>query len=108
MSRPRRTPAPPGRVHVVCTHRLDDAEPVLIGKFQMTADPKSPGGILISALGGPPVEGFAYAFRCSECRRHVKTRKERFVPLVLVLAEQQGTHGETPDIVDISRIERAL
>jgi hypothetical protein len=105
--RPRRQPAPPGRVHVVCTHRAD-AEPALIKVVQATAHEPSPGGILFTALGGMPQEGNAYSFRCPACRRHLKIRKDRLPQVVVLLAEQQKTHGESPVLVDISRIERAL
>jgi hypothetical protein len=105
--RPRRQPAPPGRVRVVCSHR-DNAEPALIKVLQMTAHQDSPGGILFTALGGIPQEGNAYSFDCPACPRHLKIRKDKFPRVVLLLAEQQGTHGETPVLVDISRIERGL
>jgi hypothetical protein len=106
--RPRRQPAPPGRAHVVCSHRDDDAEPALIKVLQMTAHKDTPGGIMFTALGGVPAEGYAYSFRCPACRRHLKIRKEKFPQVVVLLAEQQGTHGDSPVLVDISRIERAL
>jgi hypothetical protein len=106
--RPRRKPAPPGRVHVVCTHRDDDAEPSRIKVLQMLAHEESPGGILFTGLGGLPIEGSAYSFRCPRCRRHLKIRKDRFPRVVVLLAERQETHGESPVLVDISRIERAL
>jgi hypothetical protein len=105
--RPRRQPALPGRVHVVCSHR-DDAEPALIKVLQMTAHAESPGGIMFTALVGVPAEGYAYSFRCPVCPRHLKIRKDRFTQVVWLLAEQQETHGDTPVIIDISRIERAL
>jgi hypothetical protein len=92
----------------VCSHRDDDAEPALIKVVQMTAHKDSPGGILFTALGGMPSEGSAYSFRCKACKRHVKINKDRFPQVVMLLAEQQGTHGESPVIVDVSRIERAL
>jgi len=95
-------------VHVVCSHRDDDAESALIKVVQMTADKDSPGGIMFTALGGMPAEGFAYSFRCRVCGRHPKIRKDRFPQVVRLLAEQQGTHGESPVLVDISRIERGL
>jgi hypothetical protein len=107
MSRPRRKPAPPGRVHVVCSHRQDGA-PRRIRVLQMIADSQSPGGIMITAQGGPPVEGFAYSFECGSCPRHLKISKERFPQVVVKLAEMQGTHGETPVVVDISRLDRAV
>jgi hypothetical protein len=106
--RPRRQPAPPGRVRVVCTHLDGNAEPALIKVVQMTAHKDSPGGIMFTALGGMPAEGSAYSFQCRACRRHVKIRKDKFPRVVLLLAEQQGTYGETPVLFDISRIERAL
>jgi hypothetical protein len=106
--RPRRQPAPSGRVHVVCSHRDDDAEPTLIKVLQMTAHEDSPGGIMFTALGGVPAEGNAYSFRCRACPRHLKIRKDRFPQVVVLLAEQQKTHGESPVLVDISRIEHAL
>lgn len=108
MPRPRRRPAPPGRVHVVCTHRDDDAEAARIKVLQMLADKDSPGGIVFTGVAGVPVEGYAYSFRCPACRRHLKISKEKFPQVVRLLAERQGTHGETPVLVDISRIERAL
>lgn len=110
MTRPRRKPAPPGRIRVCCSHRLKDAEPRHVTTLQMTADPESPHGIMVTALGGPPIEGHAYSFRCPEptCGRHLKIARARFVPLVVALAEQQNTHGDTPIVVDIARIERAL
>ena len=46
--------------------------------------------------------------RCGTCRRHLKRREEDFAEIVQALAEQQGTRGERPVIVDISRIELAL
>jgi hypothetical protein len=107
--RPRRAPAPPGRVHVVCSHRAEDRrEPALIKVVQATAHEESPGGIMFTALGGVPAEGNAYSFRCTACRRHLKIGKNRFPGIVVALATQQGTRGDTPVLVDISRIERAL
>jgi hypothetical protein len=111
MSRPCRKPAPPGRVKVVCSHRSDRADTTdcrRIKVMQMLADSESPGGIMITALGGPRVEGFAYSFRCPDCHRHWKIAKERFPQVVVALAEMQGTHGDTPVIIDISRLDRAL
>lgn len=108
MPRPRRKPGPPGRAHVVCSHRDDDAEPASIKVLQMTAHKESPGGIMFTALGGVPAEGNAYSFRCPPCGRHLKIRKDRFPQVVRLLAEQQETHGESPVLVDISRIERGL
>jgi len=105
--RPRRKPAWPGRIHVVCSHR-QDGEPKRIRVLQMVADGPSPGGIMITALGGPPQEGHAYSFKCGSCGRHFKISKERFRPLVRALAEMQGTHGDTPVVLDISRVDRAL
>ena len=46
--------------------------------------------------------------RCARCRRHLKRREEDFAEIVRALAEQQGTRGEKPVIVDISLIELAL
>jgi hypothetical protein len=108
LSRRRHKPAPVGRVHVVCTHRQDDADPKRIRLLQMTADPESPGGIMVTAQGGLPAEGNAYVFRCGICRRNPKIAKTRLVPILVALAEQQGTQGERPVVMDISRIERAL
>jgi hypothetical protein len=55
-----------------------------------------------------PAEGYAYSFNCPACPRHLKIRKDKFPRVVMLLAEHQGTHGESPVLVDISRIERAL
>lgn len=46
--------------------------------------------------------------RCGTCRRHLKRHEEDFTVIVQALAEQQGTHGEKPVIVDISLTEKAL
>jgi hypothetical protein len=92
----------------VCSHRDDDAEPALIKVLQMTAHEDIPGRIMFPALGGVPAEGNAYSFRCPPCGRHLKIRKDRFSQVVRLLAEQQGTHGESPVLVDLSRIEPAL
>jgi hypothetical protein len=111
MSRPRRKPAPPGRIHVVCSHRSENAATAdrrRIKVMQMLPDSESPGGIMVTAPGGPSVEGFAYSFACGDCHRHFKVAKERFLRVVVALAEMQGTHGETPVVVDISRLDRAL
>ena len=108
MSRPRRKPAPPGRVHVVCSHRGDPRYPGTKQLDILQMRPDGNGEITFTALNGPPIEGYAYRYRCGICRRNAKIRKERMLPLVMALAEMQGTHGDTPVVVDISHLDRAL
>jgi hypothetical protein len=108
LARRRRKAAPPGRVHVICSHRDGDAEPKRIKLLQMLSDPESPGGIIITGLGGMPAEGNAYVFRCGQCRRNLKIAKDKLTRVIVALAEMQQTHGERPIMLDISRIDRAL
>lgn len=119
MPRPRRKPAPPGRVEIICTGR---GEPDHDRKHLEALQAIRENGRLRfkwmprGQLGRVPVTGHRRSeeglhtidARCGTCRRHLKRREEDFAEIVQGLAEQQGTHGERPVIVDISVIEQAL
>ena len=119
MPRPRRKPAPPGRVEIICTGRGGpDHGRKHLETLQMVSAAEGirfrwvPRG----RMGRVPVTGnrrgedglHTIEARCGKCRRHLKRREEDFAEIVRVLAEQQGTRGERPVIVDISLIDRAL
>jgi hypothetical protein len=108
VSRPRRNPAPAGRVDVLCSGRGDPDHGELRHIVTLQMQRHDDGEVTFTGRGGPPIEGHCYVFRCGTCRRNLKIRKERMLPLVTALAEQQDTHGETPIRVDISVIERAV
>ena len=119
MPRPRRKPAPPGRVDIICTGRGD---PEHNRNHLRTLQAVSKEGrirfswVPRGRMGRVPVTGHrrgedglhTIEARCGKCRRHLKRREEDFAEIVRVLAEKQGTRGERPVIVDISLIERAL
>ena len=119
MPRPRRKPAPPGRVEIICTGRGDpDHGRKHMGWYRMVVED---GQVRLrwmprGQMGRVPVTGHRRweewqtidAGPCGRCRRHLKRGEEHFIDVIRVLAEQQGTHGERPVIVDISLIERAL
>lgn len=119
MPRPRRKPGAPGRVEFICTGRDDpDHGRHHLEWFQMVMEdgrvrlPWMPHG----RTARVPVTGHRRGagqwqtadIRCGRCRRHLKREEEDLVEVIEALAEHQGTHGEPPVIVDISRIEHAL
>jgi hypothetical protein len=66
--------------------------------------------------GPAPVTGFSdadglqtYETRCGTCGRHFKCREDRLGTIAQALAAHQGITptGNTPVIIDISRIEMA-
>ena len=113
MSRPRRSPAPPGRVHVVCTGRVNpDHGDNRIRALQAEGDAAM--GLSFSCPGRTPTTGYAHAdgaetynFRCGKCRRHWKPSREDLARVVLAIAAVQGG-WDVPVVVDISLIERAV
>ena len=113
MSRPRRTPAPPGRVEVICTGRSDPrhGRKHLITLQLARADD---GTAEFLWRGKSPVTSYAhpdgaqtYEFGCGKCHRNPKFSGERLAQLVLAIAAVQGT-WDTPVVVDISAVEKAI
>ena len=113
MGRPRRSPAPPGRVQVICTGRADPEHGTRhIKPLQMTRTPD--GAPVFTWRGKPPVTSFAredggdtYRFRCGIFHRNLELGRERLAEIVLAIAAVQGT-WDVPVTVDVSAIERAL
>jgi hypothetical protein len=113
MSRPRRSPAPPGRVLVVCSGR---GEPKHEGERRikaLQANGNAETGLTFTWIGASPVTPFAHVdgetlrFRCPKCRRYKPISRDNFARVVLVIAAIQGGWDD-PVTVDLSRIERAL
>jgi hypothetical protein len=81
VSRPRRSPAPPGRVRVTCSGRADPGHgerSIKPLQFNRTAD----GEPAITWRSKSPVTGYAHAdgsatceFRCGLCPRHAAGRR---------------------------------
>lgn len=114
MSRRSRSPAPPGRVQVICTGRQDPRHHRRHLATLQTVAPAGGGLPAFTWRGRSPVTRFAkadgsqtYEFRCGICRRNPKYAQERLARIVFAFAATQGT-WETPVIVDISMIERAI
>jgi hypothetical protein len=112
VSRLRRSPAPPGRVRVICTGRADPGHGerlVKVLQFGQAAD----GAPAFTWRGPSPITPFAranggetYDFRCGTCRRNPKLSRDRRAQIVMTAA---AVHGwDVPITVDISAIERAL
>lgn len=116
MPRPPRNRRPPGVVHMSCTGRgRHDRVPFrpdlrLVGRDGEIR-------VMWNRRQGPgPITGFGAAdgletveVRCGTCGRHFKCHEDRFVVIVLALAQHQGIGDDdnTPVTVDISAIERA-
>lgn len=109
MSRPRQSPAPPGRVAVICTGRADpDHGERLVKTLQfIRAADRAPA---FTWRGRSPVTGFAHVdggetseFRCGLCPRHVKLSRQRLAQVVLTIAAVlaapcQGPHPVRADV----------
>jgi hypothetical protein len=112
VTRPRRSPASPGRVRVTCTGRADPGHGERLVKVLQLV--KAADGVPAFTWRGPsPVTPFAHAdggetyeFRCSTCRRNPKLSRARLVQIVMTAAAVHGWN--VPITVDISAIERAL
>lgn len=119
MTRARRRPAAPNLVQVICTgrgepdhgvNRLADLRGVLEGdllRFQWVPRGKGGAGPITGRRRG--ADGWhTIEIRCGTCGRNFQRHEEDFGELVRVLAAAQGTSGERPVPVDISRIENSL
>lgn len=117
MPRPRRQPAPPGRVEIICTGRGDHVrqrvEQYLLvdddGVARLRWLPRGKNGHVPVTGHRQGEEGWQTAdLRCGRCRRHLKVGEERLIEVIRVAAACQRTRGEHLIVVDISVIERAL
>lgn len=118
MSRPRRKPAPPGRVQILCTGR-GTHDVVKIRTLQMIDAGTEVALRWNQREGKPPVTGFrdaegrqTYELKCNRCRpgRHLKIREDKLGKAAMALAGFHGISGDdnTPVPVDISALEVAL
>ncbi len=115
MSRPRRSPASPGRVAVVCTGRGRHNR-VPLGTLQLRRDGEAVRLVYNTREGPAPVTPFAapndiatYDLKCGTCGRHLKRHEDWLIQTAFALAGHQGISGDdsTPIVLDISTIERA-
>ena len=119
MTRARRKPAAPNLVKVICTGRgepghgenrlaeLQGYTEAGLLRFAWVPRGKGGEGPVTGRRRGP--EGWhTISVRCGTCGRDFQRHEEQFGEIVKALGKLQGTSGERPVVVDISRVENSL